>query len=103
MKLAIVLVAMSLAVMAAVVFQAGRQELTLRALKFSFTENAAKVAETERAIKEVKTKISENKKSLEGLTAKIEEHKKKKEEQEKTLKELEGNLQTCNKEKARHT
>ncbi|KAF3691931.1 hypothetical protein EXN66_Car007606 [Channa argus] len=99
MKLALVLVGLSVAVMGIMIFQAVRQELNLQNTKARLVENSADVKRKEDAIMEMKTKIQEMKTSLGSANAKIDELKKKKIDIVKSTEEFEKSLQTCNSEK----
>ncbi|XP_040899305.1 uncharacterized protein si:dkey-87o1.2 [Toxotes jaculatrix] len=100
MKPAVVLVGLSVAVMAVMVFQAVRQELNLRSLRTRMVENSAAVKRKEEAIIEVKNKIQTLKTTLASVNAKMDELKTKKADTEKATQELDASLQTCNSEKA---
>lgn len=103
MRLAVVLVALSIAVLIAMIFQAVRQELKLSNLKTHMVEKSAEVKRKEETIIEVKKKVKELKMALTSVNQKIEELKKKKSGFEKTEQELDQSLQACNTEKARDT
>ncbi|XP_044065304.1 uncharacterized protein si:dkey-87o1.2 isoform X2 [Siniperca chuatsi] len=77
MKLAIVLLGLSVVVMAIMVFQAVRQELNLRNLKTRIVENSAEVKTKEEAIVEAKNKIQELKTKLASVNTKANVEKKK--------------------------
>ncbi|XP_051262367.1 uncharacterized protein si:dkey-87o1.2 [Dicentrarchus labrax] len=100
MKVAIVLVGLSVALMVVMIFQAVRQELSLRHLKTRMGENSAEVKKKEEAIMEVKNKIKDMRDTLTSVNTKLDELKKKKAESETSAGELGKSLQTCNTEKA---
>ncbi|XP_044065302.1 uncharacterized protein si:dkey-87o1.2 isoform X1 [Siniperca chuatsi] len=100
MKLAIVLLGLSVVVMAIMVFQAVRQELNLRNLKTRIVENSAEVKTKEEAIVEAKNKIQELKTKLASVNTKVDELKKTKADTEKSTQDTDKSLQTCNTEKA---
>ncbi|XP_070768337.1 tropomyosin-2 [Enoplosus armatus] len=99
MKLAIVLVGLSVSVMAVMIFQAVRQELNLHNLKTRMVANSAEVKRKEEAIIELKNKIQELKTTLASVNTKMDELKKTKAESEKSTQDLDKSLQTCNTEK----
>uniref|UniRef100_A0A8P4K429 Si:dkey-87o1.2 n=1 Tax=Dicentrarchus labrax TaxID=13489 RepID=A0A8P4K429_DICLA len=96
---AIVLVGLSVALMVVMIFQAVRQELSLRHLKTRMGENSAEVKKKEEAIMEVKNKIKDMRDTLTSVNTKLDELKKKKAESETSAGELGKSLQTCNTEK----
>ncbi|XP_039972623.1 uncharacterized protein si:dkey-87o1.2 [Xiphias gladius] len=100
MKLSVVVLGLSVAVMLVMIYQAVSQELNLRYLKARMVENSAEVKRKEEAIIEVKTKIRELKTTLASFNAKMDELKKKKADAEKSTQEIDKRLQTCNSEKA---
>ncbi|KAK2844578.1 hypothetical protein Q5P01_011237 [Channa striata] len=99
MKIAIVLVGLSLAVMGVMVFQAVRQELNLQKVKARMVQNSADVKGKQEAIAELKSKIQEMKTTLGSVNAKMDELKKKKAEAIKSTEEFEKSLQSCVTEK----
>lgn len=101
MKLPVVLVCLSVAVMVVMIFQAVRQELDLRNLKTRMVQNAAEVKRKEEAIVQVKTKIQQLKSTLTNVNTKMDELKKKKADTIKSSDQFGKTLQTCNSEKAR--
>lgn len=103
MKLPVVFVCLSVAVMVVMIFQAVRQELELRTLKARLVQNSVDVKRKEESIVELKNKIQQLKSSLMSANAKIEEIKKKKGDIIKATDEFGKNLQTCNSEKASET
>lgn len=103
MKLAVVFVTLSVAVMVILIFQAVRQELIMRNLKTHTDENSAEVKRKEDAIIELKNKIKELKTTLESVNTKMGELKKMKTDAEKSTLDYEKSLQTCNTEKASDT
>lgn len=100
MKLAFVLVGLSVAAMVVMIFQTVRQEVNLRGLKTRMVENTAQVKRKEEAIVEMKNTIKEMKDKLMGVNTKVEDLKKKKAESDKSAQELDKSLETCNTEKA---
>ncbi|XP_015248397.1 myosin-2 [Cyprinodon tularosa] len=101
MKLLIFFVAVSIAVMAAMIFQTLRQELSLRNLKARMVESTVEVKRREDSIMELKSKILELKSSVETTNQKLEELKKEKTEKEAAVKQAEKGLETCNAEKGK--
>lgn len=99
MRLAVALVALSVSVLIALIFQAVRQELRLSNLKTQMVDKSAEVKRKEEAIIEVKMKVKELKTTLTSVNKKIDDLKKKKSEFEKTDQELDQSLQACNTEK----
>lgn len=100
MKLVGVVVGLSVAVMLVMIYQALRQEMSLRQIKTRMVENTAEVKRKEEAIALSKKRIDEVKASLWAANQKIEELRKKKGDIDKSTKELTQSLQTCNTEKA---
>ncbi|CAJ1062244.1 uncharacterized protein si:dkey-87o1.2 [Xyrichtys novacula] len=100
MKIAIVLVFLSMVVMIVMVSQAVHQELKMHKAKQNAVENTAEVKRKEEAIIEVKAKVSTLTRSLRAVNDKIEELKKKKDELIKSTNDFGPSLQTCNTEKA---
>uniref|UniRef100_A0A8D3DX17 Si:dkey-87o1.2 n=1 Tax=Scophthalmus maximus TaxID=52904 RepID=A0A8D3DX17_SCOMX len=101
MKLTVVVVCLSVAVMTVLIYQALRQEVDLRRQKTLLVDNSAEVKRKEMAIVEAKKTIQQLKASLGTINEDIEGLKKKKEENDKAAQEFEQGLKTCNSEKAR--
>ncbi|XP_068995492.1 structural maintenance of chromosomes protein 2 [Embiotoca jacksoni] len=99
MKMVVALVGLSVIVMIGLIFQAARQELSLRNLKSRMLENSAEVQNKKETIDEMKANIQKLKTMLSPTNAKIDELNKKKEGMQQTVQNLDTNLQTCNKEK----
>nr|XP_046255977.1 uncharacterized protein si:dkey-87o1.2 [Scatophagus argus] len=100
MKFAVGLFGLSVVVMVFMIFQALRQEFILRNLKTRMAENTADVKRKEQTIVEVKNKIKEMKTTLETVSGQIEELSKKKAGLEKSTKDFDKDLHSCNDEKA---
>lgn len=100
MKVSIILLGLSVAVMVVMIFQAVRLELNLRKLKTSTLENSVEVKRKEEAIIELKKQIKLLKTTVESTNTKMDELRKKKEETEKSTQELDNSLQACNTGKA---
>lgn len=103
MKLAIVVVCLSVAVMVVMIFQAVRQELDLRNLQARMVQNLAEVKRKEEAIVDVKNKIHQLKSTLASTNTNMDELKKKKADTIKSTDQFVKSLQTCNFEKASNT
>ncbi|AWO96599.1 Hypothetical protein SMAX5B_011794 [Scophthalmus maximus] len=99
MKLTVVVVCLSVAVMTVLIYQALRQEVDLRRQKTLLVDNSAEVKRKEMAIVEAKKTIQQLKASLGTINEDIEGLKKKKEENDKAAQEFEQGLKTCNSEK----
>ncbi|KAG7215066.1 hypothetical protein INR49_022808 [Caranx melampygus] len=99
MKASVILLVLSAAVMAVMVGQVLRQELSLRQLKVHMVQSAEDVKTKERAIIQVRAKVDGIKKELQAVNIKMEELKKSKVAAEKSLQEHDKNLQACNTEK----
>ncbi|XP_076593842.1 uncharacterized protein LOC143324918 [Chaetodon auriga] len=99
MRFTVVLVCLSVAVMAVMIFQAVRQEMNLRDMNDRMVGNSAEVKKKEKVIDEAKKKISELKKALDGVNSKMSELKRRKINIEKSTRDLDKSLQTCSKEK----
>ncbi|XP_068611058.1 chromosome partition protein Smc [Brachionichthys hirsutus] len=85
--------------MAAMIFQAVRQELDLQNSKIRMAENVEEVNRKEEAIEDAKKSVTELKTTLAGLNLKWDELKKGKEDAEKTTAAFDKGLRTCNTEK----
>ncbi len=101
MRFAVVLIFLSVAVMVVMIYQAVRQELSLRDMKVRMVQSAADVKRKEEAIIEAKVKVKELKTTLATVNNKIAELRTKKLEVGKSTQELDQSLQGCTKEKAR--
>ena len=101
MKGTLLLGLLCVAVLAVMVFQAGRQELELHNLRSRMAENAEDFKRKEKSILDLKTKIGVSKSELVSVNNQINELKKKKQESENSVAELNKNLQGCNTEKVR--
>jgi len=99
MKLFVVLLGLSMAVMGVMIFQAVRQEFNLRNMKTRTAENTAEVSRKEEAIVELKNKIKDLKAGMASVNTKMDELRKKKADTEKSTKDFDMSLQTCNTEK----
>ncbi|XP_070691718.1 uncharacterized protein [Pempheris klunzingeri] len=100
MKLLVVLVGLSSAVMAVMIFQAVRQEMDLRNLKTRMVKKSAEARKKEAAMIEVKDKIKDLKTALSSINIKMDELKKTKAGAEKSAQDLAKILQTCDTDKA---
>ena len=100
MKLAIVMVGLSLAVMAVMIFQAVRQELDLRDLKARMLKNSAEVRRKEEAIIDVKNKIKQLETTLASVNTETDELKRAKADVVKSTQDFGKSAQACNTEKA---
>lgn len=100
MKLLVVLLGLSVAVMGVMIFQTVRQEFNLRTMKTRTAENTAEVSRKEGSIVHLKNKIKDLKAAMSSVNAKLEELRKKKADTEKSTQDLDKSLQTCNTEKA---
>uniref|UniRef100_A0A3Q3EJY7 Si:dkey-87o1.2 n=1 Tax=Labrus bergylta TaxID=56723 RepID=A0A3Q3EJY7_9LABR len=103
MKWPTVLVCLSAVFMVGIMVQALRQEMSLHNAKLRMVHNTAEIKRKEEAILEVKGKIEKLKISLGDVDQKTNDIKAKKDGIVKSTQESETRLQTCNKEKARHT
>lgn len=99
MKIAVVLVSLSVVIMVGMIFQAVHQEIKMRKAKARMAENSMEVKKKEEDIVTVKAKIESLKTSVQTVNSKIEELTKKKEQASKTMTSLGEKLETCNKEK----
>lgn len=93
------LVCLSVVVMTVMIFQAVRQEMNLRDLNDRMVENSAEVRKKEKVIADAKTKISELKTALDSVNSRMNDLKRKKMAIERSTRDLDKSLQTCNKEK----
>ncbi|KAF0045407.1 hypothetical protein F2P81_001936 [Scophthalmus maximus] len=100
MKLTVVVVCLSVAVMTVLIYQALRQEVDLRRQKTLLVDNSAEVKRKEMAIVEAKKTIQQLKASLGTINEDIEGLKKKKEENDKAAQEFEQADQEEAKKKA---
>lgn len=101
MKLAVVVVGLSVAVMVVMIYQALHQELQLRSLKARMVENTEEVKRKETAIALVKKRIDDLKAALNTANEKVKTLNDAKANTEKSTKAFQESLQACNNEKAR--
>uniref|UniRef100_A0A3B4T9N6 Si:dkey-87o1.2 n=1 Tax=Seriola dumerili TaxID=41447 RepID=A0A3B4T9N6_SERDU len=99
MKLAVVLLCLSVAMMVGMVFQSVRQELHLRHLKTRMVLDSVEVKRKEEAIVDAKNKIQGLKTTLDSVNSKMDQLKKKKVDGETSRQEHDKTLQACNSEK----
>ena len=99
MKLLSVLVFLSVSGMGWLMFQAIKQEMSLRQLKTSLALGSNQLKQKEERIHTIKKKITELNEQLAPLKDKMDELHKKKQESITVTEELERNLQQCNEEK----
>ncbi|XP_052351436.1 restin homolog isoform X1 [Oncorhynchus keta] len=100
MRAVSVLVFLAVGVMVVLMYQAVRQELTLRGLKARALESSSQVKQKENDIVQVKMKIQKLNGELEPINTKREELTKKKEQSAKATGEADKSLKTCHTEKA---
>ncbi|KAM9405100.1 uncharacterized protein ACWYII_028582 isoform 2-T2 [Salvelinus alpinus] len=94
------LVFLAVGVMVVLIYQAVRQELTLRGLKARALESSSQVKQKENDIVQVKMKIQKLNGELEPINTKRDELTKKKEQSAKATGEADKSLKTCHTEKA---
>jgi chromosome segregation ATPase len=99
MRAVSVLVFLAVGVMVVLMYQAVRQELTLRGLKARALESSSQVKQKENDIVQVKMKIQKLNGELEPINTKREELTKKKEQSAKATGEADKSLKTCHTEK----
>ncbi|TNN75726.1 Acyl-coenzyme A thioesterase THEM4 [Liparis tanakae] len=99
MKLAVVFVGLSLAVMVVLIYQAMKQEYHLRNLKTRFVENTADFQRNEASIGELKTKFQIVNKALMTININIAELNERKKEFKTVAWNSSQLLQTCSKKK----
>lgn len=100
MKVPIVILVLSGAVMVVMIVQTVRQELELRDINSRMADSEEDANRKEAAIGEAKSKVAEMKSQLATLNANAEELKKLKAEAEKSTSTFEKTLKTCNTDKA---
>lgn len=99
MKFLTVLISLSLLFMAAMVFQALRQEMNLRVAKYNLVQSTAEIKLKEEAIIDIKTKIDTLKQTLSDAEKNRDGLVKRKQQLLDSTKAAEKELETCNNEK----
>lgn len=100
MKVALVFVALSLAVMVILIYQAAHQELKLRKLKTRLLENTVELKRKEKFAGELKTKFDDINSALLSVNTKLDEQRRKKKDRETIDQDINRSLDTCTKETA---